>query len=47
MFCYIVATWGEFVTVPAALGGKLVEINAKQGTKVQKGDIIAYIERAE
>ena len=30
-FCYIVATWGEIVTVPAALGGKLVEINAKQG----------------
>ena len=46
-FCYIVATWGEIVTVPAALGGKLVEINAKQGTRVQKGDIIAYIERAE
>ena len=45
VFCYIVATWGEIVTVPAALGGKLVEINAKQGTKVAKGDVIAYIER--
>jgi pyruvate carboxylase subunit B len=45
VFCYIVATWGEIVTVPAALGGKLVEINAKQGTKVGKGDVIAYIER--
>ena len=43
--CYIQAPWGEIVTVPAALGGKIVEINAKRGSKVSKGDVIAYIER--
>src|SRR5574344_32828 len=43
--CYIQAPWGEIVSVPAALGGKLVEIDAKQGAKVQKGQVIAYIER--
>ena len=44
-FCYIQAPWGEFVAVAADLGGKLVEINAQQGSKVQKGTVIAYIER--
>jgi len=44
-FCYILTPWGEFVTIPAALGGRLVEINARQGSKIQKGDVIAYIER--
>ena len=45
VFCYILTSWGEFVAVPAALGGKLVEIGAKQGSKVGKGDVVAYIER--
>src|SRR5574344_596896 len=45
VFCYIQAPWGEFVTVPADLGGQLVEINAKQGSKIRKGDTIAYIQR--
>ena len=45
VLCYIQAPWGEFVEVPAALGGKIVEINAKRGSKVSKGDVIAYIER--
>lgn len=45
-FCYIQAPWGEFVEVKADLGGKLVEIGAKQGSKVQRGQVIGYIERA-
>ncbi len=45
VLCYIQTPWGEIESIPAALGGKLVEINAKRGSKVLKGDVIAYIER--
>ncbi len=44
-FCYIQTPWGEIETIPAALGGKLVEIVARQGAKVSKGQPLAYIER--
>ena len=46
-FCHVMASWGELVEVPACLGSKLVEICAKQGSKVRKGDVIAYIQREE
>ena len=46
-FCYLENTHGQITELPAALGGKLVEINAKQGARVNKGDVIAYIQRGE
>ena len=44
-YCYIRTPWDELVTIPAALGGKLVDVEAKQGTKVRKGDTLGWIER--
>ena len=46
-FCHIQAKWGEIIPVPAALGGKVVEIVAKQGKQIRRGDTIAWIEREE
>lgn len=44
-FCYIQAKWGEIIPIPAALGGKLVEVSAKQGARVRRGDTLGWIER--
>ncbi|MDE6012934.1 MAG: oxaloacetate decarboxylase [Prevotella sp.] len=46
-FCYLQTKWGELISIPAALGGKLVDISVKPGQKICQGDIIAWIERDE
>ncbi|MBR3284435.1 MAG: oxaloacetate decarboxylase [Alloprevotella sp.] len=45
-FCYLENRYGQIKELPALLGGKLVEIAARQGVHVQKGDVLAWIERA-
>ena len=44
-YCYIQASWGEIVPIPAAIGGKLVDVAVKQGSKVRRGDNLGWIER--
>ena len=46
-FCYISTPWGEYEQVPAAFSGSLVEVCAEQGATVNKGDVIAYVEKCE
>ena len=44
-FCYVQAKWGEFIPVPAGIGGRLVDIAAKKASYVHRGDTLAWIER--
>ena len=46
-FCTIITSWGELQPVATGLGGRVVEICAKQGAHVNRGDIIAYVQRDE
>ena len=43
--CYVQAPWGEFIPVPAGIGGRLVEVAAKKASFVHRGDTLAWIER--
>lgn len=44
-FCYITTSWGEHRPVKANFEGRVIEVTAKQGDRVNKGDVLAYIER--
>lgn len=46
-FCYITTTWGTHDKVTANFSGRIIEVCAKQGALVNKGDVLAYIERGE
>ncbi len=46
-FCYIATPWNTHDKVSANFSGRIIEICAKQGALVNKGDTLAYIEICE
>jgi pyruvate carboxylase subunit B len=46
-FCVIETTNGRLVSVPANLGGKIVDLTVRQGQTVKRGDIIGYTKRTK
>ena len=44
-FCIIETGNGQLVSVPANLGGRIVDIAVNQGSTVRRGDTIGYIRR--
>ena len=47
VFCYLSTPWGEYEKILTGFTGRVVEICAKQGDTVNKGDVIAYIQRSD
>ena len=47
VFCYISTPWGEYEKIMVNFTGRVVEVCAAQGAVVNKGDVIAYLERTE
>ena len=47
VFCYISTPWGEYEKIWTGFTGRVVEVCAKQGDVVNKGDVIAYIQRSD
>lgn len=43
----ILYPWGEYEKIFANFTGRIVEVCAQQGAVVNKGDVIAYLERTE
>ena len=47
VFCYIATPWNTYDRVLANFSGRIIEVCAKQGALVNKGDALAYVERCE
>jgi len=47
LFCYISTPWHTFDRIDSNFTGRIVEICAQQGKHVEKGDVLAYIQKEE
>lgn len=47
VFCYLSTPWGEYEKILTGFTGRVVEICARQGANVHKGEVIAYIRRSD
>ena len=47
VFCYISTPWGEYEKIYTGFTGRVVEVCAQQGAVVNKGDVIAYVQRSD
>jgi pyruvate carboxylase subunit B len=45
VICHITTPWNEIAPVKATISGKVVDISAKQGSTLRKGDPIVWIEK--
>lgn len=47
VLCYLSTPWGEYEKVMCGFTGRIVEVCAHQGSHLNKGDVIAYIQRSD
>lgn len=45
--CYIATPWNTYDRISANFTGRIIEVCVKQGEVVNKGDVLAYIERSD
>jgi pyruvate carboxylase subunit B len=47
LFCYISTPWHAFDKIDSNFSGRIVEVCTRQGAHVEKGDVLAYVERVD